>query len=356
MLGWLLASALAFFAQGPPAPQPPPATPSTQLLAMPPELKARLHAEALTGQPTQYERLQRIAHFATSPDGLALVYEGNATTTVAETYASRRANCLGFTLLFLALAREAGLRAYAQDAGETLGWQEVDGTVIRSDHVNVGVLIAGERYTLDVGGGIVFDTHPPIPMSDEALFARYYNNIAVDHLLRDEHAQARRDMAVALALDPRSGQQWNNRGVLALHEGDFHAARRDYATALSLDPANANALLNMVTLARRTGDASAETSWRRRLERVQRRDPIHQFILGLDAERNGDLPRAITQYRRAIRLYRGEHRFHSALAHVYLLAGDARRAASALVQASRYSEGAVRAAYQDELQQLRAIE
>lgn len=356
MFDWLLALALALATQDLPAQQAPPAAEPAELLAMPAELKARLHAEVLAGEPTKYERLQRIAQFATSPDGLGVVYQGDATTTITETYASRRANCLGFTLLFLALAREAGLRAYPQDAGETLSWQEVDGTVIRSAHVNVGVLIEGQRYTLDVGGEVVFDTHPPIPLTDDALFARYYNNIAVGHLLDGETERARREMAIALALDPRSGQQWSNSGVLAMHNGDVRAARHAYATALSLDPTNPNALLNMVTLARRAGDALAERTWRRRLEQVQRRDPIHQFILGLDAERNGEYPRAITQYRRAIRLHRGEHRFHSALARAYLLTGDARRAASALVQASRYSDGAIRAAYQDELQELRGAE
>ena len=356
MLGWVLAAALALGAQDPPAPQEYVTPAPSELLAMPPELKERARAEIVAGRLTPRERLERIARFVASTHGLDVAYQGTANTTVAETYATRQANCLGFTLLFLALAREAGLYAFAQDAGETLVWHEVGGTIVRSEHVNAGVVIDGERYTLDVGGEVVFGLHAPVFISDETLFARYYNNVAVAHHIQGARAAARREMALALELDPRSSQQWSNAGVLALHEGDIPAARRAYMTALSLDSSNASALLNMVTLARRTGDTAGETAWRRRLERVQRRDPVHQFILGLDAERNGDYARAIAQYRRAIRLHRGEHRFYSALGRAYLLAGDPQGARHALARAFRYSNGAVRAAYEDELQKLRTAE
>jgi Flp pilus assembly protein TadD len=356
MLGWVLAAAIALGAQDPPAPQEHVAPAPSELLAMPPELKAWVRTEIVAGRPTAHERLERITRFVSSTRGLGITYQGAATTSVAETYATRRTNCLGFTLLFLALAREAGLRAFAQDAGETPVWRDVGGTIIRSDHVNAGVIISGERYTLDVAGEAVFRTHPPQFISDEMLFARYYNNVAIAHLMQGQPELARQEMALALELDPRDSQQWSNAGVLALHEGDIPAARRAYAAALSLDASNASALLNLVTLARRTGDTAGEASWRRRLERVQRRDPVHQFILGLDAERSGDYPRAITQYRRAIRLHRGEHRFYSALGRAYLLAGDAQHATRAFAQASRYSDGLIRAAYQDELQKLRAAE
>ena len=356
MLGWVLAAALALGAQDPPAPQEYVTPAPSELLAMPPELKAWVRKEIVAGRPTDHERLERITRFVSSTRGLGITYQGAATTSVAETYATRRANCLGFTLLFLALAREAGLRAFAQDAGETPVWRDASGTIIRSDHVNAGVIISGERYTLDVDGEAVFRTHPPRFISDEILFARYYNNVAIAHLVQGQLALARREMALALKLDPRGSHQWSNAGVLKLHEGDLPGARHAFATALSLDSSNPSALLNMMALSRRTGDSADEASWRRRLERVQKRDPVHQFILGLDAERNGDYPRAIAQYRRAISLQRGEHRFYSALGRTYLLAGDPQRATRAFAQASRFSDGSVRAAYQDELQKLRAAE
>ncbi len=53
--------------------------------------------------------------------GLDLQYDANATYTVSDIWQHRRANCLAFTLLFVTLAREAGIQARAgSGAGSVL--------------------------------------------------------------------------------------------------------------------------------------------------------------------------------------------------------------------------------------------
>jgi Flp pilus assembly protein TadD len=309
-------------------------------MAVPPALQAQFEAYVLAGKPTPRERMERLVEFVLQPQGLGLNYRGDASHDIATAYATREANCLGFTLLFVVLARKAGLQAQARDAGETLTWREIDGTVYRSDHVNASVLIDKDRYTLDVAGATVFAVRPPKPISDAQLLARYRNNFAIAAMQEGRLADALREIDAAIALDPDHAQFWSNAGVIHLRTGDAVAAERAYLRALALQPDNTNALLNLTDLARRLGQPEREQSLRRRLARVQRRDPVHQFIQGLDYERLHDYPHAIEHYRRAIHLHRGESRFYEALARVYLLAGDSRRAGQALRLAARLDANA----------------
>ena len=353
MYAWVIAAALAL-----PAPAPVAAmdtAPPTQVMALPPALQARLRAEVLADNPSQTRRLDRLADFMFDPQGLGMVYAEDATYSVEQAYATRTANCLSFTLLFLALAREAGLDAYPQEVGETLAWRQHEGVIYRNNHVNAGVRIGGRVFVVDVAGDSIIAKKIPARVSDRRLLAHYYNNLAVNDLEIGKTASALRNMATALELDPDYAPHWSNAGVLHLRDGDAEAAEQAYTKALDLDPLDASTLFNMAGLSHRNGDRRREAEFRRRLARVQQKDPFHHFLQAKDFERVGDYPRAIEHYRRAIRLHRGEHRFYSALAHAYLQAGDTRRAAKALASAQAYSDGSTRAAYQSQLDGLRRV-
>lgn len=136
--------------------------------------------------------------------------------------------------------------------------------------------------------------------------------------------------------------------------GDLQGAVAAYTRALALDPRNPSALFNAVILARRVGDTVNETRLRTRLARVQRNDPFHQFLRGLEFENQGALAEAIGHFRMAARLRPEEHRFHAALARACQAAGDLRCAAQALNRARTVSRGETRAQYQAQLDALRA--
>jgi len=332
-----------------PAPVPPP----TAVMALPPELRERMREAVLATPASPAERLARLLHFMLDEDALAIVYDEDATYSVADTYAARRANCLSFTLLFVAMAREAGLDAQPQEIENTLSWRQEANTIYRNNHINARVHIQGRRLTVDTSGDTVIAVDRPVAIDDRRLIAHYYNNLAMARMAHGEIDRAMQLMDAALALEPTYAPLWSNAGVLQVRAGDLAAAGRAYDKALVLDPKEDGALFNMIGLAHRLGDNRREVAFRDRLSRVQRRDPLHQFMLGMDAERNGDYRQAIASYRRAIHLYPGEHRFHSALARAYLKAGDARRAGKALRRAQAHSEGEVRAAYRAQLRELK---
>jgi Flp pilus assembly protein TadD len=325
--------------------------PQEQVMALPPALKAQLHERVLAGDPAQTQRFQRLVHFVVDQDGLGMTYQEDATYTVSEAFATRKANCLTFTLLVLALAREAGLEAYPQEMGETLSWREVDGTVYRDNHINAGVRVGGHRYTIDPAADLVFLGKPPVVVSNERLLAHYYNNVAVDRLQQNQLAAALKDMSVALTLDPGYATLWSNVGVMRLHASDATGAEHAYLRALALDPKDASALFNMVQLLDRRGDRR-ESYYRERLSRVEQKDPLQQYLEALDFERAGDYAHAVESLQRAIQLKRDEPRFYATLGRVYERAGDVKRARSALASAQAMSSGKAKAMYRAERDRL----
>ena len=349
MFSWVLAAALALPAPAPAAAVDP--IPREQIMALPAELRARVHEVVLAGDPAPTQRFQRLMNFVVDEQGLGMTYQEDATYTVAEAYAQRKANCLTFTLLVLALADEAGLEAYPQELGETLSWREIDGTIYRDNHINAGVRIGGHRYTIDPAADLVFLPRPPVTVSHERLLAHYYNNVAVDRLQQGRMADALQDMDAALSLDPEFATLWSNAGVMYLHNGDRAAAERAYLRALSLDPMDASALFNLVQLLHGRHDPR-EVDLRQRLARIELKDPLQQFLVALDLERNGNFPRAIASMRRAIQLKPDEHRFYAALARLYQRVGDLTRARSALSSAQSHSAGKFQAMYREQREHL----
>lgn len=305
-----------------------------QVMALPPELRARLQHEVNEPGGSGRARLTRLGRFLFRKSGLGMEYAVDATYTVEEAYRTRKANCLTFTLLTVALARELGLQAYGQELADVVAWRADDNIVYGFNHVNAGITVEGSRFTLDVARDLVLARDPPKRISDEHLLALYYNNRAAELLVGATPATADPYMAMALQLAPRYASAWANAGVLQLRHGDLQAAERDYLKALAFDPDSASALVNLISLYRDNGDEARRVIYARRLEKIRSKDPYFEFVQAEDKEQQGDYAGALQHYHRAIRLYDGDPRFYSGLAHAYQQLGEQRQAQRALDRAA----------------------
>ncbi len=361
MIGLMLAAVLASAPLAPASgtsPQAPlQAAPEPgQVMALPAELRQRLAMEVTVGSRSDTSRLQRLLEFMFQPDGLGMEFQYDATSTVEHAYLTRKANCLTFTLMFIALAREAGLDAYTQEIDRTITWHQQDSTIYHTSHVNAGVKANGRRYTVDVGSDSLIARDPPQRVSDERLLAHFYNNRAADLMAEHSLTSAAEHMRIALELDPSYANSWSNYGVLHLRLEDLAGARRAYDRALQLNPTHAAALFNMLTLAARSGDVQGEAAYRRRLDQARARDPFHQFLLAIDHERHGRHDEAVQHYRHAIRLHGSEHRFHLGLARVYLKLGEHHLAGRSLLRAQAVGGESQHGIYQAKLDGLSRLQ
>ncbi|MHC9085331.1 tetratricopeptide repeat protein [Luteimonas sp. RIT-PG2_3] len=322
------------------------------VMTIPPALRQQLFA-AIPDRGNQQAALEQLMQFLFRPEWLGMQYQPDATYTVEQAFQTRKANCLTFTLLTIALARELGLDAYAQRVDDALTWQQENDVVLRSGHVNAGLRVAARRFTVDVASDSVIAFRPPRRIADDALLSMYYNNRAMELLIDRQAATALPFVSQALQLAPGNASLWSNAGVLYLQATRPDEAERAYLHALQLDPMQADAMQNLARLYRRNGDLLQAQRLERRARKALAQDPFHQFVLAHNAEARGDYHEAMRRYRRAIRLHPDEHRFYFGLARAWLHLGKPQRADAALVDAQRTSEGEASARYHAKLELLR---
>lgn len=335
----------AFFDAAPPS--------ADSVLALPPELRALLQEKVIATTEPGSERLQALTRFIFDEDGLHMQYQSDATHTVAESFQSRRADCLGFTLLAVTLARASGLRATGQELDQVMARDVSADTLVQINHANTAIETDGRHFVIDVAADVVLAASAPHAVSDAHLLAMYYNNRAMDLMMQDKPDAADAWLQAALRADGNYANLWNNAGALAQRRGDAVAAERDFLHALNLSPKHSGALFNLIGLYRQIGRNAQANAWQQRAEKVLRNDPFHQYALGMDHEKAGNYADAQRDYQRAIKLDGNLHLFHFALARVCYLQGEMRRAGQELARASQLSSGTNHDAYQAKLDKLR---
>ncbi|WP_313316954.1 tetratricopeptide repeat protein [Stenotrophomonas sp.] len=362
MIGWnaLLLLAISAGAAAQPLSPPPADIPTPdQVMALPADARALLQEKVVHATNSPEQRLQRLVELVFRPEssGLGLEYDTEATLTVAETWRQRRANCLSFTLLFVALAREAGLDARMQEVGQVVTWYEDQGLIFNAGHVNVGMRLHGRQATLDLDSNVLYDRRGPQPISDARALAHFYNNRGAEQLAQHDTTAARAYLQAALQMDPRFAAAWSNLGVLESRNNDLDAAAKDLETALSINANHAPALHNATKLYQRMGDSARVAQLQQRLQRSQQRDPFYQFLQGTLAEKQGNYALATHYYQHAVRLYGRAHQFHFGLARVYFLSGNNRLAEREMARA-RDLGGTERwrTVYQSKLDGIRRLE
>jgi len=304
-------------------------------MALPDDLRRMLPADVANRHVDDAIRVQALVDFMIADDGLALRYQEQPTLGIAESFEQRRVNCLSFTMMFVAMARAVGIPAYAQASDDALAMRMQDGTLYRATHVNAGVMIAGERHSVDVGWRGVAAGREPRRISDARTVALLRNNHAVEHLLQGDHGAAAGAIEAALALDGSSATIWSNAGVIHSRAGRRDEAERAYLRAVTLQRDHIGALSNLVGFFRASGNPARAATYERRLRRAQALDPFSQFLLGQARADAGVPTDAIAHYRRAIRMLPREPSFHRSLADAYQALGDLAAAERARERANR---------------------
>ena len=327
-----------------------------QIMAIPPPLRALLQQRVIAGTGSREQRLEKLVHLIFDPDGMHLEYDPYATHTLTETWETSRANCLSFTLLFVTLARAAGIDARVQEVAQVVSWYQDEGVIYSVGHVNAGVEVNDRTAVVDLDRNVLYDRYGPRPITEQRALAHFYNNRGAQAMAGGDLVLARTYLNAALALSPQFTPGWNNLGVLDTREGHLPQARTDFETALRLQPRHAASLTNASALYQRLGDSQRAAQLAKRLEQVERKDPFAQFRMGNQAEEQRDYARAIHYYQRAIALYSNAHQFHFGLARAYFLAGDNANASKEMLRARDLAgEDAtvLRAAYQAKLDSLK---
>jgi tetratricopeptide (TPR) repeat protein len=268
------------------------------------------------------QRLSRLLAELLSKDGLNLSYQAGSTATAKEVFASRQANCLAFTSLFVGMAREVGVPVFYLDIGDIEKFEREGNLVVESGHVTAGYDKGGSIRILDFSPADRPSYRQMHRMPDLTAVALYYSNRGAELLKagRDREAQGWLDTAVRL--DPDLARAWINRGVALRHNGDAAGAEAAFRRALESDPSSVAAYQDLAALLFSSGRGKEAEELMGLSARLDARNPFNLLALGDLAVAHGRYDEARRCYRRAERVESATAEAEAALGELALATGD----------------------------------
>jgi tetratricopeptide (TPR) repeat protein len=314
--------------------------PDEDVLAVSGEMRAV--ADAIVREnATPRQRLNVLGDLFVEGRGLELEYQALGTYTAAETLMNKAGNCLAFTHLFVAIAREIGLDSRYREMHGITRWDEVGDYVLVNRHVGAfGEIPRHGTYEADFGqfdwsndrfGGVI---------SDARARAQHFNNLGVRALTAGDPDVAVRYLNRALVIDGGLSYVWGNLGTALVRLGHYELAEPAYRQALRIDIYDATAVRQLVRLYEALGEEALATKYNERAQRLAQQNPYRQFAEGMEAMAEGDLNRAVGLLERAARTQPKELHFHLQLGKALALQGYERRARNRFIRAANLAEHA----------------
>jgi Flp pilus assembly protein TadD len=262
------------------------------------------------------------------------------TRTAPATFHGRQGNCLSFTLLFVTLARAAGLDVSFQSVDVPPTWT-YDGIVVIANHVNAVVRTGGSEETI-----VDFNIRPYEAgqrrrrISDAQALSLFYTNLGAEALLREEYAAALAHFREAARMHSDIADVWVNLGVLYSRHGLHAHAEAAYLRALEVDADEPSATGNLALVYEALGEAALAAEYRDRVQSYRERNPYYHYAKAAHAYEQRQFEDALASLRKALRLKRDEHEFHTLRGEILTALGRAKDATRSFEIARAYAEAA----------------
>ncbi|HEY5681507.1 MAG TPA: tetratricopeptide repeat protein [Pseudomonadales bacterium] len=289
--------------------------PAVDILAIDGEMRAFV-ADAVgdvRNSSVRFKRLMRALVEAGYFNGS--YYQPGLTLTSTELFAARTGNCLSYTTMFIALAREAGLDAGFQIVEVPPSWDADSGFLIRYTHINA--LLSGVRGDVTDSGEVSVDFnavhpdphYPRRPVSDDDATALFYSNRSVDRMLNGDAVNGFALLVQALELTPDNADLWQNLGAFYALQQQPAMAVRAYEVALSLDHHHEGAMSGLSRAYASLGDREQADVYAQRVHEDRSRNAYYQFAIAQAEFDDGRFSDALKSIDAAIDLERRNPRF-----------------------------------------------
>jgi Flp pilus assembly protein TadD len=295
-------------------------------------------------------RLQQLSHAIISQESFGLTYD-ETTRTASETFRARRGNCLSFSNMFVAMARQVGLSVSFQEVDTPPDWSFRNDAFVLNRHVNVHVDLGREgEHVVDFNMADFRTSYDRRQISDARAMAHYHNNVAVERMQAGDTRSALSHFREAIHADPSFSPAWTNLGTLYSREGHPDHAEAAYRQALEADPHDLVAMSNLASLRERQGDRQEASRLRRRVSDHRLRNPYYRFQLARQAFEAQDYDTAIGHLDDAVRLKKNDDQLYFLLGLCHLKKGDQRKAERFLARAEEVAAtDALKRRYADKL-------
>lgn len=288
-----------------------------EMLRLDDEMRAFFGARVQRKKPLEV-RLDAIAASILGEGGLHFRYEVDGVYDVREAFRRRRGNCVTYSMLLVAVAREFGISAVFNEVKIAPRWNRVGAIVIESRHINVWVDAPNGGYELDLKlpDELRASRTSATVVSDERALAGAYSNAGVYRLAAGAREAAFALLERAVAIDPSASGAWANLGAAHLIVDSRERARDCFERALDCNPATMSALSALARLERESGRSAEADRLERKVRGYRERNPYYLFAVARD-ELEGGRPEAARRHlSRAISLKADEPEFYEAMIEV----------------------------------------
>ena len=299
--------------------------PVADVLALTPEMRAWAHAQVPRTLPP-VERLDLLVQRLQAVDGAALQYDAWFNASAAEAFAARRFNCLSFSHLLIAMARELGLDAYYVQALYRERYDREGDLVLLAGHVTVGWGSGPRRWMVEFGNDAELERAQVRQLDDRRALALHYANVGATDLRRGDTPMALRALVTAVGVDPGASGAWVNLGVALRRRGDFTGAEAAYRRAIEVDAEMVPGYSNLYQLLRATGRSKEAKALVTDIMNLAHRDPWLLLAMGDQCMEARDFAGAERLFKESRHAAPRESAPTAALAALALAKGDQPRA------------------------------
>jgi len=325
---------------------------ATDILSVNPEMKSFID-EHVDRRGTSYVKLHQLLYAVINEGSFGLKYD-DLTHTAAETFDVRIGNCLSFTNMFVAMARDAGLKASFQEVEIPPDWSMQGDVFVLSRHMNIYIDLGyhGE-HIVDFNIDDFRSTYDRRKISDERALAHFYSNRGVERLQAGDDVEAFLFFRQAIEFDQSFAPAWNNLGTLYSRNGHRDFAEASYLQAVDVQRGAMLPMSNLARLYEANGDAERAEYYSDRVSFHRSRNPYYQYHLAREAFQERNYEDAIEYLQKAIRQKEWEDSFYFLLGLSYLQIGEEEKARRWLSKAEEVAEGdALKRNYHNKLELL----
>ncbi len=180
-------------------------------------------------------RAQRLFAALVDSSGLGLEQALDHTPTAAEAFRFRRTNCVGFALLYVALARELGLPVGFLLSDRAEASRRAGALAVEDRHLSAALALDGGLWLVDFGG------LQRAPESAQAVdlstvTALFLSNRGTELLLTARPREALLVLRCAVGARAETAWVWVNLGLAYRSLGNRESAEAAFRHALALEP------------------------------------------------------------------------------------------------------------------------
>ena len=262
-------------------------------------------------------RLRKALRYLHDNGFLNFEYDMSATLTAQEAFDKKRGNCLSHTGLFVALSRQLNIPTYFVYVSEALDFEERDGSYVVSSHIATGFEDGPKTTVVD------FNTERQNfriyeRIDDRSAYCLFYNNVAVEKMMKGEYGEAEKILSFLTALKPGLKEVRNNMGVLLMKTGRYEEALDLYRDMRIASQNYQPALHNGLLAAQRLKNKNAEDSFAASLKEISDKDPLLLYQKAIELEKSGNYEEAIVSLRKALGFQPRNAFLYGVLARLYL--------------------------------------